>query len=174
MTIDLTLLDPIFMAKCQALLDGCASEGVLMVPTYGIRTLEAQAKLWRQSRSTKEIAIEIQTLYGVEAPYLAKILAEVGIQPTKPWATNAIPGLSWHNWGQALDCMHKLDDGSFEEDGDAPGYKVYGQFAKGLGLRWGGDFTKADPGHVQLNQKELTSIYPLKYINDYFMKEKAQ
>ena len=168
MTIDLTLLDPTFMGKCQALLNGCASQNVIMVPTYGLRTLEAQAKLWRQSRSTAVVTAEIQSLRAIQCDYLADILQGVGPQPTAKWATDAIPGLSWHNWGQALDCMWQLDDGSFEEDGDTPGYHTYGQQAKSLGLRWGGDFSHEDYGHVQLNQKELTSLYPLKYINDHF------
>lgn len=149
------------------LINSCGSKGCEIVPYFGLRTLEEQAKLWRQSRSTSVINLQIQKLRDLKCDFLADVIINVGPQKTAQWATNAIPGLSWHNWGMAVDFYVK-DPHTGQADWNASSYGILGKEAKALGLRWGGDFSKPDPGHVQINQKELTELYDLKYINDYF------
>lgn len=143
------------------------SKGCEIVPYFGLRTLEDQAKLWRQSRATSVVHTEVSRLRDSNCDFLADVIMNVGPQKTAQWATNAIPGLSWHNWGLAIDFYVK-DPKTGKPNWDSSAYKTLGQESKSMGLRWGGDFTKPDWGHVQINQKELTSIYDLKYINDYF------
>ena len=172
MTIDWTLLDSGFAIKAQNLINLCDAQGFTMVPYCGLRTLTEEAKLWRQSRQTKEISQKIQSLIALNAPYLAQIIINVGPQPDGPWKTDTIPGLSWHNWGQAIDLYWQLPDGSINWDGKAQGYQVLGELATANGLKWGGDFTDPDWDHVQLNQQEIPDLYSLKYVNDYF-KEKS-
>lgn len=169
MTIDFTLLNPDAAVLFKRLIDNCAGAGVTAVPYYGIRTLEAQAKLWRQSRPTSEINAEISSLRKIQCDFLADVLEKVGPQPTGRLVTNAIPGLSWHNWGEAMDCYILVGG---KANWQSWNYGQYGISAKAVGLRWGGDFSTPDWGHVQMNQKELNKLYPHKYINDHFKEKK--
>ena len=168
MTIDFTLLDQQFANNIQLLLDNCAKQGYTIVPYYGYRSLESQAKLWRQSRHIDEINTKLGQLKQVGCDYLVEIIESVGPQPMAKWATNAIPGLSWHNWGKAVDCYWLMENGCSNWTGSSPGYKVLGQQAKSLGLRWGGDFSTPDWGHVQAPQEEITKLLTLKEVNDHF------
>lgn len=169
MAIDISTLDTPFSIKVSQLIERCNEQNVTMVPYYGIRTLEAQARLWRQSRHRDEINSKIEKLRSLKCDYLADVIESVGIVPMGRWATNAIPGLSWHNWGQAVDCYTIIDGKASWKSSD---YGFYGRIATQLQLKWGGDFSMPDPGHVQLNEKEILDIYSIKYVNDYW-KEKC-
>lgn len=168
MSIDITTLCSDFSPKVSQLLDLCKKQDVIMIPYYGIRTLQDQAKLWRQSRHREEINTQIANLRSKQCDYLADVIESVGIVPMGKWATNAIPGLSWHNWGQAVDCFAFIDG---KASWDTKDYGLYGRMANYVGLKWGGNFSKSDPGHVQYNAKEVLDIYSIKYVNDYW-KEK--
>lgn len=167
MTVDWTLLNNSFSIKLQNLLNICEKEGIIMKPYSGFRSLTDQAKIWRQSRSTTEVNDEINKLNTNGAPYLASVIQNVGPQKMGPELTNAIPGYCWHNYGQAMDCYLE-ENGQANWNGEAQGYKVYGQLAAESGLKWGGDF--GDWDHVQLNQKEVPDILTLKQVNDSFGK----
>lgn len=78
-----------------------------MRPNAGLRDPFEQAKLWRQSRSIEEILAAIDELRSVGAPFLAHCLESVGPQHGDP-VTNAPPGYSWHQWGEAVDCFWLL------------------------------------------------------------------
>ncbi len=168
MTIDWTMLDSGFIVKCQNLFNICEANKLTMVPYYGIRSLEDQAKLWRRSRTTVEVDAEISKLRSENCNYLADIIEKVGVQSNGKWATNSIPGLSWHNWGQALDCYRSIDGKAVWDKDD---YTDFGKYAVEVGLKWGNTFK--DYNHIQLNQKEVPAIYSLKFVNDYF-KDKGQ
>lgn len=165
MSIDWTLLDPGFIVKCMNLLNSCEQSGFTMVPYFGQRSLEAQAKLWRQSRYINEIEDKITYLKNTDCDYLATILDNVGPQSGK-WATNALPGFSWHNWGQALDCYY-LNEGKADWT-TIEAYNNYGKIAHDFGLTWGGNFSHKDPGHIQFLNREIPQLYDIKYVNDYF------
>ena len=173
MTIDFTLLDPLYAPLVQHLVSNCKTAGYALVPYYGYRTLEQQAILWRRSRHVDEVNEKIESLKSQYCDYLASILEGVGPQPMGPWATDAIPGFSWHNWGQAVDFYWLMDNKNVCWDGKGVGYKVLGQQADLLDLRWGGNFSSPDYGHVQLNHQEVPDLYDTKYVNDYF-KNKGQ
>ena len=154
MAISLDGLDPAFRAKVEELLTALKAIGVDMRPYFGLRTLEQQAILWRQSRSKEEIAAAIDKLKSANAGFLADVLHSVGPQHG-PHVTNALPGLSWHQWGEALDCFWSLN-GSAEwsvskiADG-INGYKVYANLAKEMGLNAGGHWNSfKDWPHVQM------------------------
>ena len=172
MTLDINSLTPEFSKKAQELLDLCASNGLVVRPTFFTRSLATQAKLWRQSRSREEIQGTIDHLNSEDCGYLATILEAVGPQ-SGPWATNSLPGLSWHNWGQAMDVVYvslngvKATDEQLR-DGNSIGYTLFGQYCNQLGLRWGGDFQHPDYDHVQLNLQEITTLYTIKEVNDHF------
>ena len=124
-----------------------------MRPYFTERTPWEQARLWRQSRSIEQITASMADLRAENAGYLADVLQSVGSQFGGP-VTNALPGLSWHQWGQAVDCFwllgrraewssRKLVDGQ-------NGYRVYAEIARDQGLMAGGYWRRLkDWPHVQ-------------------------
>lgn len=154
MAISLDGLVPNFRTKLEAVLATCASAGVEMRPYFGIRTPDEQAKLWRQSRAKEEIEVARQKLLAGGAPFLAEVLHRVGPQHG-PHVTNALPGFSWHQWGEAMDCFWALN-GHAEwsttvlENG-VNGYRFYANAGKAAGLTAGGLWTSfKDWPHLQL------------------------
>lgn len=128
--MNLNALDPGFRSKVDQLLANCTSRGVAMRPYFGLRSPITQAKLWRQSRAIEEIDSEIARLRAGGAPFLASCIELAGPQQGKP-VTNAPPGLSWHQWGQALDCFWVYQG---KASWSGAGYDVYSEEAKRLGL----------------------------------------
>jgi len=162
MAADLTLLVPAFRTQVDRLIEHCASRGVAMRPYMSLRTPLEQAKLWRQSRSSEEIQAKMAEFRTAGADYLAECIHAVGPQHGDP-VTNAAPGLSWPQWGEAVDCFwvvggqaewstKKLVNG-------LNGYRVLAEEAKALGLDPGGLWRSfPDWLHVQLR----TDASPLK------------
>lgn len=140
-------LTPEFREKCVALIAACEARGIKMVPYYGRRSARQQAELWRRGRSSSEIQEKIKSLRSRGATYLADVIEEVGPQ-TGRWATNAIPGLSWHNWGKAMDCFWEKD-GVANWDPNGEGYRIYHEEAKKLGLFPAFFDYRKDAVHVQ-------------------------
>src|SRR5690348_4825038 len=108
MAADLNDLVPEFRAKVSQLLQNCATQGVQMVPSEGVRPPATQAIYWRQSRSIVEINQAIAMLRDEGAPYLASVLDGVGPQHGDE-VTKVLPGNSWHQWGEAVDCFWEVD-----------------------------------------------------------------
>jgi len=72
--------------------------------------------------------------------------------------TNAMPGLSYHNYGLAFDCAFCGDDPYLEKK-DAltrsQAWNDYGNIVKAHGLHWGGDF-KLKNGAKDLPHAEMS------------------
>jgi peptidoglycan L-alanyl-D-glutamate endopeptidase CwlK len=140
--------------QVRTLIANCLTRGVEIRPYQTLRDPFEQARLWRQSRAHEEIARKIAELTSAGALFLAHCLDSVGPQSGDP-VTNAIPGCSWHQWGEALDCMW-IVSGATEwsttrKVGGVNGYRAYGDEAVRLGLTAGGFFTSLkDWPHVQL------------------------
>jgi peptidoglycan LD-endopeptidase CwlK len=171
MAIDLNTLEAPFKNRVTQLLSNCSHAGYPMVPTFAIRTPLEQAKLWRQSRTGAVITQEIQKLRDAGAGYLADCLLHAGPQQGEP-VTNALPGLSWHQWGEALDCVW-IVNGKENWSTDLlvhgrNGYAVYASEAQKLGLTAGGHWrTLKDWPHVQLRPAASPlSLYSLHQVND--------
>lgn len=136
------------------LLAKCTARGIEMRPSQTLRDPFEQAKLWRQSRTRSQILTQIDSFRANGADFLAFCLESVGPQSGDP-VTNALPGLSWHQWGEAMDCFWVVD-GVAEWStrrlvNGQNGYQVYAAEAKRLGLTAGGYFTSIkDWPHVQL------------------------
>lgn len=146
---DLEYLDEEFGKRVRKLLAECRNEGFWMQPFFTLRTPVEQAKLWRQSRNSKTIRTAIADLERAGAPYLAKVLQSVGPQHGN-WATNALPGQSWHQYGLAVDCFLQFK-GKAVWDRDHKAYETYAMIAESMGLTagyfWEGK--SKDPVHVQ-------------------------
>ena len=154
MSIDVSLLVPEFRDKMNTLLAACRGKGVEMLPYFGIRTPFEQAKLWRQSRTADEVTQKVAELRAQGAAFLAHCLESVGSQNGAP-VTKAIPGLSWHQWGEAVDCAWVVagkTEWSVQKKVDGiNGYQVYAEQARALGLDPGGLWNSfKDWPHVQL------------------------
>ena len=129
------------------LLPKCEQLGVKMRPFYTIRNPWEQAKLWRQSRTSGQIKTAIADLKEKGAPFLAHVLDLVGPQYGR-WATNALPGISWHQHGLAIDCF-VLEDGKAIWNSKHKGYQTYARAAVEVGLVAGYYWQTRDAVHVQ-------------------------
>jgi hypothetical protein len=157
MSVDVNKLIPEFRTKVLQLLDKCKTkEGIRMYPNEGLRDPFIQAKYWRQSRPSSEIQAKIAELKTQGALFLAHCIDSVGPQQG-PHSTDAIPGLSWHQWGEALDCFWLVDDkaewSTTRIVKGKNGFRVYANLAAASGLTAGGLWTKfKDWPHVQLSK----------------------
>lgn len=171
MAVNLNALNPQFRDKIIQLEQACKNAGYAMVPTQGIRSPLEQGKLWRQSRPSAEIHQKIAELNDHGLAFLAHCIEAAGPQ-NGAHVTNSIPGLSWHQWGEAVDCVW-IVNGKEEWSVDKlvngkNGYKVYAILAEQLGLTAGGHWTSfKDWPHVQLHTAPgPNAIYSLQQIND--------
>lgn len=155
---DLNDLTPQFKAKAEKLLEGCAQRGIIMKPTCTQRDPWEQARLYRQSRTSAKIAEQAAWLRGQGAEFLSDCLMDVGPQSGKlgVHVTKVLPGQSWHQWGEAIDCYWEITPGtaSWDIDEEGPngqnGYRVYNEVAIDVGLfpagiNWGWDWP-----HIQM------------------------
>src|SRR5262245_8068321 len=144
MAADLQPLVADFRKKVETLIQSCRQGGVEMRPITAIRTSFEQAKLWRQSRTREEIQEKIGALKAAGAPFLAHCLESVGPQ-NGAHVTNAVPGLSWHQWGEAVDCMWVVDGhaewSTTRMVNGVNGYQRYADLAVEIGLSAGGHWT---------------------------------
>lgn len=171
MAADLGPLVAEFRGKVEELIANCAQRGVEMRPNAGLRTPFEQAKLWRQSRAREEIEAKIDALRADGANFLAYCLESVGPQQGKH-VTNAIPGLSWHQFGEAVDCFWVVNGtaewSSKKKVGGVNGYRVYVEEAEQLGLTAGGNWAVfKDWPHVQMRgPSNVLKAMSLQEIND--------
>lgn len=149
-------LNPEFLERVEAVLAKVRSEGFVMRPFFGLRSPFEQAKLWRQSRTWDEIEMKMEELKKAGAYRLAACIGYVG--PSRgARVTNAIPGMSWHQYGEAVDCFAVDRFGRADWNSASPAYKSYVRAARLLGLKAGADFD--DTVHIQLRQKEPHQVY---------------
>lgn len=154
MAITLEGLDARLRNRIETLLARCLEEGIEMRPYTAVRTPLEQAMLWRQSRAREEIQLKIADLRQKGARYLVRCLEEAGSQHG-PHVTDALPGFSWHQWGEAVDCFWLVDqkaEWSTRRLVDSRnGYQHYASAAAGLQLTAGGLWARfKDWPHVQL------------------------
>jgi len=170
MASDLKLLIPEFRAKVEQLLENCRYRGVIMKPCDTLRDPYTQARLWRQSRSKAVIQKKINELKEKGAPFLAHCIESVGPQ-SGPHVTNAIPGLSWHQWGEAVDCYWSAK-GTIIWQVDTKvnginGYQLCAEEAVKLGLTAGHFWIKfKDSPHIQFRHTANPfQLHPLDQID---------
>lgn len=170
----MSLLDslvPAFKDKVVQLLANCKAAGYEMQPTEGLRGPVEQGKLWRQSRTKAEVEAKIADLQAHGAAFLADCIIKAGPHDGDH-VTNSIPGLSWHQWNEAVDCVW-IVDGKEEWSinklvNGKNGYHVYADEAQKLGLTAGGLWKSfKDWPHVQLHSAPSPSgDFSLQQIND--------
>ncbi len=162
MSANLDDLVPEFRAKVDSALAALAGEGMVFRPYFTLRDPVTQARLWRQSRSGAVVRQKIQDLRAQGCDFMAACFDKAG-PADGPWATNAIPGLSWHQYGEAVDCF--LQDATGRAQWESPKYARFGQIGDLNGMWWGGHF--GDDDHWQNRRTEPPAAFgSLKQIND--------
>jgi peptidoglycan L-alanyl-D-glutamate endopeptidase CwlK len=170
MAADINLLVPDFHQKVKALLQNCLNRGIEMRPNEGLRDPFVQAKYWRQSRTKEAIQRKIDELKNEGADFLAHCIESVGPQHGDP-VTNSISGLSWHQWGEALDCFWVVNGKAVWSIttvvNGLNGFMVYADEAKKLGLDAGLFWASLqDAPHVQLRKTSNPSkLFSVQQIN---------
>ena len=121
-TSDLTLLAPAFEAAVLAAIKECND-----APN------NLRAKVYETYRSN-----ELQAIYYARGRT---------VRPPSQVVTNASSNLySWHGYGLAVDVIHETE----EWDPKRPGwFNAVAAIFKRHGCKWGGDWTFADPPHMQ-------------------------
>ena len=163
----LNVLDPKFREKLELVLKRTKDKGYVLVPYYTRRSLQTQAKLWRQSRTWQEIKRKIDYFRDNNCNYLADILKSVGPQMGR-WATNAPPGFSWHQYDLAADCFIMENNKAIWDD-KHKGYLMYYRMCEEAGIYSGYDF--GDINHCQDRLGSVLDYYSLEEI-DRMMQEK--
>lgn len=164
---DHTRLDPDFADRLEIAILAAKREEVFMVPYCGERDVWEQARLWRQSRSTGVINRKLEWLRSHKAHFIADVIEEVGPQAGR-WATNAIPGMSWHQWGLACDLYwdRNGDEPGGVEWNDLAGYKRFAEIARDRAELTSGFFWRSrDAVHVQ-RYPDPSPNENIKVIND--------
>jgi peptidoglycan L-alanyl-D-glutamate endopeptidase CwlK len=110
--------------RVEKLLIEAKKQGLNVYIFHSYRSFEKQNKLYAQGRTTPG-----------------------------PEVTKARGGLSWHNYGLAVDIVFKDSKGNWSWDEKKFNYNQLGKIGKSFGLSWGGDWkppTKPDKPHFQL------------------------
>jgi peptidoglycan L-alanyl-D-glutamate endopeptidase CwlK len=170
MSTDTSILEPEFREKIEKVLEGCKRRGFELRPFFTVRDVLEQARLWRQSRPLTEIERVVRKLRREGASFIADSIEKVGPQYGR-WATNNLPGQSWHQWGMAIDCFVIPDDGHSVWSSKHPGYLAYAEESRSLGLTAGYFWTRQDAVHVQNYKEGVRSRYTWVEINQE-MKER--
>jgi peptidoglycan L-alanyl-D-glutamate endopeptidase CwlK len=117
---------PELVEKVKRILFALAELGYPMVVTDGARTLAQQQSLYAQGRT------------------------KPGLRVTD---ADGVTSLSNHQvrsdgYGRAVDCAFLINGKpAWPETGP---WRLYGEAAKALGLRWGGDWKRPDRPHIEL------------------------
>ena len=174
---DPSLLDPDFKAVLDETLLNCLSRGVTMKAYSMVRSPWEQARLYRKSRSSITINAKLDFLRKNGGFFLADCLEEVGPQRGQlgRHVTWALPGFSWHNWGEAADSFWQVDgraSWSMSQtidtvNGPQNGYRLYAEIAEAMGLFSGGIKWGNDWPHVHKSEFSSPSkMYSLEQIDD--------
>jgi peptidoglycan L-alanyl-D-glutamate endopeptidase CwlK len=176
MPVDYEDFHPEFSVEVDNLLAACSAAGIEMVPTYAVRTPWEQARIWRQSRSRQQVQEMVASLRNRGADWLAECLESVGPQKDGPKATGSIPGYSWHNWGEAIDCVWVVDKkqewSTTRLVNGVNGYKLYADIAEKMGLTHGlrrGHENEWDWVHVQLRPISVEKAYTVEAVEREMM-----
>jgi len=150
MSRDLNQLHPVTMQKALQVINQCKANGVDILVYNTLRTLEEQAKFYRQGRSWSVIKVKCINLRNAGYGYLADVIERVGPQKGTKKLTNAAPGESWHNLAYAFDAVPLIGkDPAWSYKGNERLWDVYGNACKWFGLTWGGDWNFKDYPHAQ-------------------------
>lgn len=149
--------------KAEIIQEKCAQNGVDLLIYCTLRPLDEQARLFRQSRSYEEIKDKMKKLANRGFDFIANVIEKVG-PCDGPHVTNAAPGESWHNYGEAFDAVPLVGGKaawSYNEFKNL--WEVYGNAVREVEMSWAGDWTSfREFPHCQLRSggNPLKSLSP--------------
>lgn len=152
------IVPPPMRPKIDFLLKKTRAEGLDFRVFKGLVDPWVQAKWWRQSRCIEEINQALAKLERENAPFLAEILRSVGPQHGR-WATNNLPGQSWHQYGEAVALMLVSPAGKTIWSGAHPGYRRLAGIAPTVGLHSGWHWKHRDVNHLQLKPDAVRAYH---------------
>jgi len=135
-------LTPDMAQKANLVVNECKSEGVDILIYCTLRSLEEQARLYRQSRTFSEIVEKVRKFRERGFDFLADIL--IGVGPCfGPHVTNAAPGESWHAYKVAFDGVPMINGKPAWKYEDAPeAWDIYGEACRNAELNYAGDWDR--------------------------------
>ncbi|MCF8373941.1 MAG: M15 family metallopeptidase [Bacteroidales bacterium] len=148
---DLNDLVPQVKENALSVIKRCKDSSFDLLIYCTLRSLQEQAKLYRQSRPISEINVKIEKFRNRGFNFLADILVEVG-PCSGPHVTNAGPGESWHNYAEAWDAVPMVNGKPAWNYMDAKEqWDAYGEAVRQIGMEWAGDWTSfREFPHAQL------------------------
>lgn len=152
-------LIPEFRTKVQRLLDICSDAGYKFIPYSTLRGPGYQAGLYRQGRTQAQINATVASLRRQNAPFIADLLLAFPAAPKEKLVTKALPGQSWHQYGEAVDCYFEDPKTKKANWNNTKAYKFYSDTARSLGLMPGADFkTFPEYNHVQFRKENPPGV----------------
>lgn len=103
---DPNLLNQEFRERLERLIESCQNHHVEVRLGCGLRGPGTQAKMWCRSRSSEEVLARTKMI-GQVAPRLMAFMESDGVKG--PLQTCALPGASWHQWGEAADVYYVVN-----------------------------------------------------------------
>ncbi|MGA9767767.1 MAG: M15 family metallopeptidase [Blastocatellia bacterium] len=164
--------------KARTLIGNCRARGIEMRIYETLRSPFEQGKIWRQSRTRDEVQRKIREFRSNGADFLAFCIESVGPQSGRQ-VTDAPPGLSWHQWGEAFDAFWLVGTSAewstTRKINGLNGYRVYAQEGQNLSLTAGGLWARLkDWPHIQLRSASGPArVYDITEI-DRVMKERFE
>lgn len=146
-------LVPEVKEKAEKVIEVCGQVGVDILIYCTLRSLEEQAKLYRQSRSWQEIKTKILKFKGRGYGFLGEVLDSVG-PCSGPHVTNAGPGESWHNYAEAWDAVPLVGGkAAWNYMKAKEEWNAYGECVRQVGMFWAGDWVSfREYPHAQLRK----------------------
>lgn len=134
-------LHPDARGKLQDFAQACADHGHELLVYCGYRSLEEQARLYRQGRTALAIGQKIDKLRAAGFGFLGDIIAGVGPQKGDKVLTDAAPGESFHNYGMAVDAVLLINGKPDWNVSDVLAWRAVGDIALAMGIEWAGRWT---------------------------------
>lgn len=155
---ELSVLIPKLQPIILELIANCKKRKTVIVPFSTLRGPLTQARTFTKGRTRVQVEARRQEFVNLGCPFLAACM-EIALKemprkldPKEKIVTRALPGQSWHQWGEAVDFYVEGKDKKEIWDGSHIGYKILQEEAQKLGLTSGLSFTRLpDPVHIQLS-----------------------
>jgi len=163
-------LKPKFRLKLLFIFEQLTQKGIGFEMFAAVRTPQAQAELWMKSRSRKEIVDAVAKLSKQGAPWLSRMVKTTH-RPYGRWETNNLPGLSWHQWGEAASIRILSQSGRVIWNPNNEGYRILADLTQMVSLTSGFFWKRRDVVNVQLRADAVRAYYTWAEV-DREMKEK--
>jgi peptidoglycan L-alanyl-D-glutamate endopeptidase CwlK len=141
---DMSLLVPDFREEIEKVLADLKAAGTEFRPFFTLRGPASQARLFGIGRTRTDMEAAARTMANAGAKRLSKLVLEATVSPRSKRVTNALPGRSWHQWGQAVDLFRFKDGAAVWATGE---YKPLVEAVRAANLTSGASW--GDAVHVQ-------------------------